>query len=36
MTVSERIRQVKVRSLEEAEAPWLRAVIASQLAFRSA
>ncbi len=30
-----RIRHVKVRSVEDAGAPWLRAVIARQLAYRS-
>ena len=29
-----RIRHVKVRSVEDAGAPWLRAVIAAQLAHR--
>ena len=30
-----RIRHVKVRSLEEAGAPWLRAVVTTQLAYRT-
>ena len=30
-----RIRHVKVRSVEEASAPWLRAVIGSQVEYRS-
>lgn len=30
-----RIRHVKVRSVEDAEAPWLRAAVAAQLAFRN-
>jgi hypothetical protein len=31
-----RIRHVKVRSVEDARAPWLRAVVASQVAYRAA
>jgi hypothetical protein len=30
-----RIRHVKVRSVEDAAAPWVRAVIAAQLAYRA-
>ena len=30
-----RIRHVKVRSVEDARAPWVRAAIAAQLAHRS-
>ncbi len=30
-----RIRHVKVRSVEDASAAWLRAVIAAELAFRA-
>jgi hypothetical protein len=31
-----RIRHVKVRSVDEAGAPWVRAVVAAQLAYRGA
>jgi hypothetical protein len=31
-----RIRHVKIRSIEDAAAPWLRAVIAAELAYRAA
>jgi hypothetical protein len=31
-----RIRHVKVRSVEEADAPWVRAAVAAQLALRGA
>ena len=30
-----RIRHVKVRTVEEADAPWVRAVIAAELAYRA-
>jgi hypothetical protein len=30
-----RVRHVKVRSVEDARAPWLRAAIAAQLAYRA-
>ena len=30
-----RIRHVKVRSIEDAQAPWLRAAIAAQVAYRA-